>query len=130
MQGLCLCWCLWLDGCCGTAETLMASRLRRNWDTLAALSTGWLATSAAKSEHTGAKAELPERQPDFVLKVEMPLFVRVNIKLQKLNYTVNIFVTSTTVKHCRVLQTFQKYFSYKCASAVLLRICYNNVCIS
>lgn len=57
LQGLCLCWCQWLVGFCGTVGTSKALHPRRSWDTLAAPLTGWLATSAARSARTGAITE-------------------------------------------------------------------------
>lgn len=71
LQGLCLCLGLWLDGCCGIVETLMALHQRRSWGTSAVLSTGWPATSAAKSAPTGANAETPRDIQCFCLSVLM-----------------------------------------------------------
>lgn len=66
-QGLCWCWRPWLDGCCGTAGTSKGSRPGRSWDTSAAPSTGWLATSAARCARTGASIDPTQGRPDFLL---------------------------------------------------------------
>lgn len=81
LQALCSCSCLWPAGCCGTAETSMASRPRRSSDTSAAPSTASLATSAARSARTGVSSEISGGRLTLQFKSPVTLLVSINMRL-------------------------------------------------